>query len=122
MLLQAILSEIIAMGAGDFIGRDFIQRAVLDGIEDRAGRILDHHGSIDSRDRILTDCKNTVILQQDYRSRPERSDDFLANLIPTDRSISADGDPFSEFNSEGCQDRKNGLDGCGDISTVQQWF
>jgi len=59
------------MGADDFIGRVFLQRAVLHGIEDRADRILDHHGCLDSRDRILTDSKNTVILQQDCRSRPE---------------------------------------------------
>jgi len=69
--LLAILLEITAMGAGDFFGRDFLQLAELQGIEDRAGHVLDHHGRLDSRDHILTDCKNAVILQQDCRSRPE---------------------------------------------------
>src|SRR4030067_542808 len=101
--LLTILFEIAAVSAGDFLGWDLIRLTELQGIEDCASHILDHHSSLDRRLRRPADGEDTMVFHQDGRAGSDRTEDFLPDLVPTNFGIRPDRDVTAELIADGCQ-------------------
>src|SRR5512147_1433220 len=83
-----VLLQVAPVSPGDFLGRDLIWLAQLQGIKDRAGHVLDHHGRLDGCLGRFPNGENPVIFHQDGWTGADGADDFLADLVTPNFSIS----------------------------------